>query len=175
MIRKATHKDIDAIANIYDKIHTAEETKQVVIGWNRSIYPVRETALNALEREDLFVLTCEKTGQVVGTAILNQIQVPEYYGAPWENDVTDAEVMVMHTLCIDPDEKAKGYGKEFAEFYEEYALSNNCHYLRIDTNARNVTARAFYKKLGYKEIAVVPCVFNGLPDVNLVLLEKKIF
>ena len=29
-----------------------------------------------------------------------------------------------------------------------------------------------YKKLGYREIAVVPTVFNGIPDVNLVLLEK---
>ena len=174
MIRNATKDDIEAIANIYDKIHRAEETKQAVIGWNRSIYPVRETAIHALERGDLFVLTDQETEQVVGTAILNQIQVPEYYGASWEYDVSDSEVMVMHTLCINPEEKGKGYGKEFEEFYEKYALLNGCHYLRIDTNAKNVAARAFYKKLGYKEIAIVPCVFNGLPDVNLVLLEKKI-
>ena len=44
--------------------------------------------------------------------------------------------------------------------------------LRIDTNARNVAARAMYKKLGYKEIGIVPTVFNGIPDVQLVLLEK---
>ena len=31
-----------------------------------------------------------------------------------------------------------------------------------------------YKKLGYKEVSIVPCVFNGIPDVNLVCLEKHL-
>ena len=38
----------------------------------------------------------------------------------------------------------------------------------------NTNAGALYKKLGYKEIAVVPTVFNGIKGVNLVLLEKKV-
>lgn len=174
MIRKATIRDMVSIERIYDHIHTAEETGSAVIGWNRNIYPVKQTALMALDRDDLFVLLDNTSGKIVGTAILNQIQVPEYAGAPWVYDVPDHAVMVMHTLVIDPDEKGKGYGGEFAAFYEEYAASHGCRYLRIDTNARNFVARAFYKALGYKEIAIVPCVFNGLPDVNLVLLEKKL-
>lgn len=31
-----------------------------------------------------------------------------------------------------------------------------------------------YKKLGYKEISIVPTVFNGIPDVMLVILEKRV-
>lgn len=31
-----------------------------------------------------------------------------------------------------------------------------------------------YKKHGYKEIGIVPTVFNGIPDVMLVMLEKRI-
>ena len=31
-----------------------------------------------------------------------------------------------------------------------------------------------YKKLGYKEIGIVPTEFNGIPDVQLVLLEKHL-
>ena len=42
----------------------------------------------------------------------------------------------------------------------------------MDTNAKNRKARAMYKKLGYEEIDIVPCVFNGIPDVQLVCLEK---
>ena len=45
---------------------------------------------------------------------------------------------------------------------------------RIDTNARNSIARAFYKGLGYREIAVVPTTFNGIPGIDLVLLEKHL-
>ena len=65
-----------------------------------------------------------------------------------------------------------GLGRRFVDFYETYARENGCCELRIDTNERNLVARRMYKKLGYREIAVVPAVFNGIPDVNLVLLEK---
>ena len=44
----------------------------------------------------------------------------------------------------------------------------------MDTNARNLTARQLYAKLGYREIAIVPTVFNGIPGVDLVLLEKHL-
>lgn len=42
----------------------------------------------------------------------------------------------------------------------------------MDTNARNLRARALYKKLGYTEVAIVPCTENGIPDVQLVLPEN---
>lgn len=176
MIRKATLTDIDAIASIYNHIHTAEESGEATIGWIRGVYPERETALAALDRGDLFVQTDEIQGEpvVVGTAILNQVQVDVYEGAPWRYDVPDDQVMVMHTLVIDPFVKGRGYGREFAEYYEKFALEKGCHYLRIDTNSRNTAARAFYKKLGYEEIGIVPCEFNGIPGVKLVLLEKRI-
>ena len=80
----------------------------------------------------------------------------------------------MHTLVISPRYPRMGLGNEFVRFYEEYARGLGCPELRIDTNAKNVRARAMYRKLGYKEIAVVPTVFNGIPGVNLVLLEKRL-
>lgn len=171
-IRKALAEDIDAVTMIYDKIHTAEEAGKAVIGWERGIYPERATALAALERDDLFVI--EEDHVVAGTGILNQIQVDVYARGNWEYDAAPSEVMVMHTLVIDPDLKGRGYGTAFAQFYEDYARLHGCGYLRIDTNEKNVAARRFYKNLGYKEIGVVNCVFNGLKDINLVLIEKKI-
>ena len=60
------------------------------------------------------------------------------------------------------------------DFYEQYALSHNCHYLRMDTNAINQRARTLYKKLGYQEVGIVPTAFNGIENVQLVLLEKRI-
>ena len=171
-IRKAVPDDLDAVSKIYENIHTEEEKGQVTIGWVRGVYPERITAKEALNRDDLFVE--ELDGKIVGTAILNQIQVDVYKNVAWEYDVPDDQVMVMHTLVIDPQTKGRGLGQAFAEFYEQYALQQGCAYLRIDTNARNLNARKFYKKLHYKEIATVPCVFNGIDGVNLVMLEKKL-
>ncbi len=44
----------------------------------------------------------------------------------------------------------------------------------MDTNEKNVNARALYKKLGFTEVGIVKCDFNGIPDINLVLLEKAL-
>ena len=56
----------------------------------------------------------------------------------------------------------------------EEAARQGCRYLRIDTNVRNTRARRLYHSLGYKEISVAPCTFNGLSDIDLVLLEKAL-
>ena len=169
-IRKATQNDIGAVENLYDAIHTAEENGKQIIGWIRGIYPVRKTAEMALERDDLFVL--EDAGEIRGTGILNKIQVDSYAEGSWEHEVPDEQVCVLHTLVIDPDSAGRGYGRVFIEYYEAYARENGCTELRIDTNARNVVARAMYKRHGYTEIGIVPTVFNGIEGVQLVLLEK---
>jgi GNAT superfamily N-acetyltransferase len=173
MIRKATEKDIDAIEAIYDRIHTEQEQGRTVIGWQRGIYPTRQTAEMALQRQDLFVMT-DAEGQIVAAAIFNQRQDDFYFEAPWQYPCEPGDVMVMHTLVTDPAVQQWGHGSAFAEFYEEYALKQDCHYLHIDTNERNTTARRFYRNRGYREIGVCPCDFNGLMGVRLVLLEKKI-
>lgn len=172
IIRKAVSKDIDAVVSIYDKIHTAEEKGEVVIGWKRDIYPTKKTAEDALLRQDLFLM--EEEGVILGSGIINKEQVDVYAKAKWEYDAEPEEIMVLHTLVIDPDKKRKGLGKSFVKFYEEYAKNSGCKYLRLDTNEKNVNARGMYKKMGYREIGIVPCVFNGLEDVNLVLIEKAL-
>ena len=111
-------------------------------------------------------------GKVVATGIINKIQVDVYKDIGWKHSVPDEEVMVLHTLAVDPLEKGKGYGKAFISFYEAYARERRCRELRIDTNAINQRARAMYQKLGYEERGIVPCVFNGIPGVQLVCLEK---
>ena len=172
VIRRGTQADLVSVEQIYNDIHTAEESGISQIGWIRGVYPTKATAQAALERNDLFVL--EEEGKVLGTALINQIQVPDYAKGNWEFEASPEEVCVLHTLVISPEAAGKGYGTKFVKFYENYARSHNCKELRMDTNARNTAARAMYKKLGYKEIGIVPSVFNGIPDVQLVLLEKHL-
>ena len=170
MIRKAELGDLDAVARLYEEIHDAEEAGLITTGWKRGIYPSRQSALSSLQREDLFVLV--KDGRIRGSGIINQIQVDVYAGALWQYDVPDDKVCVLHTLVISPAAFGKGYAGEFLNFYEQYATQHRCPELRIDTNERNTAARAMYHKRGYREIGIVPTVFNGIPGVSLVLLEK---
>ena len=122
IIRKAKAEDIDAIANIYAKIHSIEEQGLVTIGWQRGVYPEKETAQAALKRDDLFV--AEQDGQIVASAILNQQQVDVYDTGNWQYKVPADKVMVMHTLVVDPDLQKSGLGRAFVAFYEKYAFAS---------------------------------------------------
>ena len=168
-IRKAVSDDLDGVAAVYEEIHDMEEAGTVTTGWLRGVYPTKATAEAALRRGDLFVM--EEDGRIIGSALINQIEVDRYRGAPWKYG---GEVCVLHTLTISPKSQHKGLGRQFVEYYEQYALGRGWYELRLDTNERNARARQLYAKMGYQEIAVVPAVFNGIPDVNLVLLEKNI-
>lgn len=171
-IRPAGKEDITAVSELYEKIHDAEQEGIISTGWLRGVYPVRETAEAALKRGDLFVE--EQDGKIVGSAVLNRIQVDCYSTTGWKYTCDDSEVMVMHTLNIDPLEAGKGYGKAFVEYYEKYAKDNGCKVLRIDTQERNTCARALYRKCGFIEAGTCECVFNGIPGVRLVMLEKAV-
>ena len=174
MIRKATKNDIPHIAEIYDKTIDADQNSQTSqTGWIKGVYPTTATAKDAFSKDELFVI--EEDGIIYGAAIINKTQPPAYADANWNyTDAADDRIMVLHTLVIDPETKGKGFGTQFVKFYEDYAKKDGCLYLRIDTNEKNTAARRLYKYLGYNEIDIIPGVFNGIPDVHLVCMEKKV-
>ncbi len=172
LIRLACAADIPAVAGIYDAIHTEEEQGRAAIGWARGVYPTEETARAALHRGDLYV--AEEDGTVFAAAIINAIEPEAYAGGAWQVPAKTGDILVLHTLVVDPSAEGRGYGRAFVAFYESLAKEMGRLCLRMDTNEKNLRARRMYEKLGYREIGIVPTVFNGIPGVQLVLLEKKL-
>lgn len=172
MIRKATMQDIPAVAALYEAIHGEEEAGRTTTGWIRGVYPTRKTAEIALEQEELYVL--EEDGEVLAAARLNREQVDVYAQVPWLYEAAEDQVFVLHTLVVSPAASGRGLGSRFVAFYEDLARNLGCPVLRMDTNERNAIARRMYKKLGYREAGIAPCVFNGIPGVGLVCLEKRL-
>ena len=172
MFRRAEMGDLTAIAAIYDEIHSEIEAGRASIGWIRGVYPTRATAEAAIELGDMYVEI--ENGEIVAAARINQHQGPEYDGASWSYDAPPNEVLVLHTLVVSPRHGGRGFGTKFVHYYEDCARKRGCPFLRMDTNARNAGARSLYKRLGYREIDILPCEFNGIPGVNLVMLEKTL-
>lgn len=172
-IRKAMLADLDEIEAIYEDAHTQEELGLATTGWERGVYPVRATAEAAIEVGSMFVAV--EAGEIVASAKIDQNQVPEYANANWQVDAPAEKVMVLHTLVVSSKAKGKGVGTAMVKFYEYYALKHECPHLRMDTNEINKVARAMYQKLGYAEAGIVDCVFNGIPGVHLVCLEKNLW
>ncbi len=172
MIRKAVRSDIDAVAEIYDAIHSGIEEGRIPLHWARNVYPTRQTAVQTLERGELFVEI--ESGTVTAAAIINRKQGPEYGNGNWRYSAQPQEIMVLHTLAVDPRFDRRGCGTRMMGFYEQYALDSGCKCLRLNTQGQNTPARRFYEKLGYEEAGTTGCVFHGIPNVELVFLEKKI-
>ncbi len=172
MIRKATSADLSAVAEIYRLILEQEKDHLVHTGWLPGVYPVAATAQAALERDALFVY--DQSGAVLAAAIIDQRQVDAYAQGDWLFPCEEERVMVLHTLVVHPDAGRQGIGRAFVLAYEAYAAEHRCTVLRMDTNAINTAARTLYHGLGYREAGIVPCTFNGIPNVQLVLLEKRV-
>ena len=154
-IVKAKKTDIDEIEKIYENIHDEEEAGRATIGWIRGVYPTRKTAEDALDRGDLFVLKDE--GQTVAAAIINRIQVEEYKYAAWKHEAKAEEIMVLHSLVVDPQVKSKGYGKRFVSFYQAYAKQHGCKafsYIAFSRRDQAVTPR------------FLPNIFPGIPAAH---------
>ena len=172
MIRKAVKSDIGHVSEIYERIHAEEEAGRTTTGWKRGIYPTEQTALDAFACGKLYVL--EEDGQILAAARIDQNQLPAYAEVKWQFPAADKEVLVLHTLVVDPRAKGCGQGRAFMRFYEDAAKAAGCKCLRIDTNERNLRARKLYHSLGYREAGIIPCEFNGLEDIQLVCLEKMV-
>ena len=172
MIRKATAADIAAVNAIYEALLDREEQGLLSTGWTRGVYPTEQTARDALAAGTLYVL--EDGGRVVAAAKIDQHQMPQYARCLWRYEAAPEQVLVLHTLVVDPAVKGKGYGTALIGFYEDMGRRTGRPCLRIDTNARNTPARALYARLGYTEAGIVAGTFNGIPDVQLVCLEKKV-
>ena len=157
-IRPGTASDIARVEEIYDAIHTAEEAGTVSIGWMRGVYPTRATAQAALDAGELFVLA--DGGTVYAAGRINHEQVPVYAAVPWQYEARPEQVLVLHTLVVDPAAAGHGYGTQFVRFYEQRARALGCPELRIDTNAKN--AAAFRSKVG-----MVLQSFNLFNNINV--------
>lgn len=172
-IRKATFNDVDSIAGIYKKIHDLEEVGKVSIGWNSKVYPIRETALDALKADTLFVMTIND--EVVASAIINQEQPSAYSSVEWSFSASDDKVGVLHTLVVDPSFGKHGLGKAFVLFFENYCKEQGYEVVRLDTQVKNTLPFNMYLNLGYKLAGICDTPFQNLPyNVELAMFEKKL-
>lgn len=170
-IRKASFSDAEPLKRLFDAIHDNIEAGKLTTGWKRDGYPLPRHIIDGIKSGRLFVLV--RDGHVAGAAIINQEQDPAYKGGNWTRQSPDSKVMVLHMLAVDPQSSGQGLGTAMLRFYAQYALDHGCPDLRLDTNVVNKRAQSFYTRLGFKEAGIVKTEFNGLGEINLVLLESS--
>lgn len=172
MIRKAEKGDIAAVSAIYRELFAYEEAHGNQTNWVPGLYPSENTAQTAWEDGTLYVL--EESGVLCGSMILNHIQPPEYRMIDWHYPAEAAKVLVLHTLCIAPSQKGKGYGRQCIEFAMRYAAQIGCKAVRLDTWVENRPAAALYGKAGFRLAGTAPMLLQGAIQEQQIFFERKV-
>lgn len=160
-IRLATYEDLDNIEALYT--HLTEHIEETInyAGWVKDVYPTRDTAKSALERSDLFML--EKENNILGLVILNNIEDESYKDITWSVQAQSNELLVVHTLAINPNFRNMGSAKALMNFAKEYAMENKLKTIRLDTHIGNIPAYTLYESLGYKLCGTIELKDSSTP------------
>jgi len=67
-------------------------------------------------------------------------------------------------LAVDAGSRRTGVATALVCWLEQCALTAGIGAIYLEARASNSAARAFYRKLGYREIALVPGYYQGLED-----------
>ena len=172
MIRPATIHDVDEAERIYDEVLDYEAEHGTTTNWVKGKYPTRKTAEKALAAGTYYVGE-DENGRIYGTVNLNHIQPAEYGNIPWTMAGEGDEVLVVHTLCVRPDCRGKGYAKEFMAFAENLAKEKGCKVIRLDTWEGNEPAKKMYPSLGYRLAGDTLFFFEQVIWETLVCYEKQ--
>jgi ribosomal-protein-alanine N-acetyltransferase len=62
----------------------------------------------------------------------------------------------LHSLAVAPWAQGAGVGTRLLSACEQVAAAAGCVSMRLEVRAANVTARAFYRRRGYRVVASLP-------------------
>ena len=170
MIRLAVPGNEEAIAATYEELLTWEQEYGSTSNWALGIYPTIDVPRRVIPQQTMYVLE-DETGKICASMNLNQDQAPEYEDIAWKYEAAPEEVFVIHTLCIPPSQKRKGFGKAMVDFAKEKAKEACCRVIRIDTFAHNEPAKALYTRNGFRIAGYGHMVLQGVIPEEQVYLE----
>lgn len=143
--RKASSKDIPEIWSILEDAiarRKADGSNQ----WQDG-YPNEESIRYDIQKDTGFVLT--ENDNVIGYCAVLINDEPEYANlqGKWK---TNGDFVVFHRLAIAKSHLGKGCVKEMFRFIEEFALANNIHSIKADTNFDNGAMLHLFERMGYE-------------------------
>ena len=171
MLRLAKEKEIYKILEIYNDIIDYEKNNIIYTGWEKDEYPNLSTIKNAIINNEMYVY---EDDVIYGSVILNSKMPKEYNNIKWKVQASQKEVLIIHTLSIDPKFKNQGLGKYMIQLILEFAKTNNYKTIRLETSENNVPAYRLYEKMGFEYIEKIDIVYGKIVYHNMKCYEIKI-
>ncbi len=148
-VRLATEDDLTAVGRLLNACVAA--MRQAGIDQWDEIYPTEAILLSDI-RAGTMHLASDRQGTLVGTVVLNEVQIPEWSQVAWT--FTDGPILVVHRLMVAPTEQGHGAGRSLMEFTETWARANGYRAIRLDAFTANPRALRLYGGLAYRDAGV---------------------
>lgn len=94
---------------------------------------------------DTVVLAARERGRMVGFGIMHYLE----------------EDAALHLLGVQRSHQRHGIGRRLVEWLEQSAMVAGIAAVHLEARAANQGARSFYRRLGYRETALLPLYYCG--------------
>jgi ribosomal-protein-alanine N-acetyltransferase len=137
-LRLAQHGDATTIARMSKRL--------IEVGLEWSWTP--ERVAKHIRHRDSVVLTARAGGKLVGFAIMQFSETTAH----------------LNLLAVDPMYEQLGIGRRLVEWLEETAVTAGTFVIALEVRAINVSARWFYRRLGYREIRCIAGYYDRIEN-----------
>lgn len=136
-LRWATPKDIERVLTLLEEYHRQEGLR----GHSRErIRAVLEDLFEVPNRGR--IVLASDGGETIGYALV--VRRPSF---EWASDVA-----VIDEIFVRGKDRERGVGRRMIMFVEDYAASEGLPNITLEVSIRNVSAREFYRSVGFERI-----------------------
>lgn len=167
--RLAKENEFEAVRSFYHQLIDDMQSSPYHPMWAKEIYPSSEMLKDALEKQELYVLTDENG--IIGSMILNNECIDGYSQVPWQINVFEDEVSIIHAFGVTPKMHGTGCAKTMVEKALEIARSKKQKAVRLDALKHNIPAQKFYSKVGFKNVATVNMYYEDTGWKDFLMYE----
>lgn len=171
-IRQAKFNEYERIRDFYYILIDDLDKREIPLGWKRDIYPSQEFLKDCLNNQELYI--GEINGRIASAMILNHNYNDEYKGIEWLISVNDEELLVIHTLGVNPQFSGKGLAKEMVKYAIDHAREEGIKSVRLDVWEANILAEKVYLNVGFEYRDTIQMYYADTGYRNYKIFEYKL-
>lgn len=141
MIRKATHNDIPAIAELYRE--QFREMSKLIPDFIKEGDQSVEFLEKTISDDESNILVYENDGTVVGFILLQAKKRPDF------DFMIPGKFCYIMDVIVTETHRNKGFGTALMNSAKDWAKEQNCSFINLDVLTTNTNAISLYEKLGF--------------------------
>lgn len=163
--------DIDELEHLYDNLNDYLASHVNYAGWRKGVYPVRQTAEDAIAENTLYV--AKYNNEIIGSVILSHKHEPAFEKVDWKVDLEYKDILVIYTFVVNPKFLKMGVGQALMQLAIDHSKTIGVNALRLDVFKGNMPAIKLYEKMGFEYIDEVDLGL-GMYGLDLFKLYQKL-